>query len=67
MTIEAWAILRDVDVFVPVGTEVELGGGNVWGDLSNEAPSVAEGERKLLLKVHGHSLAGDVSVRIKSP
>jgi predicted membrane protein len=64
VTIEAYAILRDVDVLVPEGTQVQLGGGSVWGDLSDEVPKVSEDERKLLLHVHGHSLVGDVNVRM---
>ena len=38
VAIEAYAILRDVDVLVPEGTHVELSGGVVRGDLRNEVP-----------------------------
>lgn len=63
VTIEAYAILRDVEVLVSKDTQVELGGGTVWGDLSDEAPAVSADERQTLVRVHAHALAGDVTVR----
>jgi hypothetical protein len=64
--IEAYAILRDVEVIVPVGTHVELGGGAVRGDLRNEVPSAPADQRQRMVRVQGHSLLGDVLVRTGS-
>jgi hypothetical protein len=63
-TLEAYAIIRDVDVIVPPGTHVELSGGVLRGDLVNEVPAVPAAERRRTLRVHGHSLLGDVRVRL---
>ncbi|MGD0999021.1 MAG: hypothetical protein ABR941_12005 [Thermoleophilia bacterium] len=63
IAIEAYAILRDVDVLIPEGTHVELGGGVVRGDLRNEVPPVSEGQREHVVRIQGHSLLGDVTVR----
>ena len=64
VTIEAYALLRDVDVLVAEGTHVELFGGVLRGDLVSEVPPVPEERRAHVLRVHGHSLLGDVTVRI---
>jgi len=63
IAIEAYAILRDVDVLVPEGTRVELSGGVVRGDLRNEVPPVSEEQSQHAVRVQGHSLLGDVTVR----
>ena len=63
VAIEAYAILRDVDVLVPEGTHVELSGGVVRGDLRNEVPVVSEEQREHVVRIQGHSLLGDVTVR----
>ena len=63
IAIEAYAILRDVDVLVPEGTRVELSGGVVRGDLRDEAPAVSEDQSEHTVRVQGHSLLGDVTVR----
>lgn len=63
VAIEAYAILRDVDVLVPEGTRVELSGGVVRGDLRNEAPAVSADQSEHTVRVQGHSLLGDVTVR----
>ncbi len=62
--IEAYAILRDVDVLVGERTHVELGGGVLRGDLSNEVPPVPEDKRTGTVSINGHSLIGDVTVRV---
>ena len=62
--IEAYAILRDVDVLVGERTHVELGGGVLRGDLSNEVPPVPEDQRAGTVSINGHSLIGDVTVRV---
>ncbi len=63
VAIEAYAILRDVDVLVPEGTHVELSGGVVRGDLRNEVPVVSEEQREHVVRIQGHSVLGDVTVR----
>ena len=63
IAIEAYAILRDVDIVVPEGTHVELFGGVLRGDLVNEVPAVPDEARECVVRVHGHSLLGDVTVR----
>ncbi len=62
--IEAYAIFRDVDVLVGAGTHVELGGGVLRDDLSNEVPPVPEDRRTRTVSIKGHSLIGDVTVRV---
>jgi hypothetical protein len=62
--VEAYAIFRDVDVLVGAGTHVELGGGVLRGDLSNEVPAVPEEMRTRSVSITGHSLVGDVTVRV---
>jgi predicted membrane protein len=64
VAIEAYAILRDVDVLVAGGTHVELSGGVVRGDLRNEVPSVSEEQREHVVRIQGHSVLGDVTVRL---
>ena len=64
ITIEAYAIVRDVDVVVPPGTYVELSGGVLRGELVNEVPYIPADERRHTVRVHGHSLLGDVTVRL---
>lgn len=63
IAIEAYAILRDVDVLVPERTRVELSGGVVRGDLRNEVPVVSEDQREHVVRIQGHSVLGDVNVR----
>ena len=64
LTIEAYAVVRDVEVLVGNDTQVELDGGVVRGDLRNEVPTVPEERCQHLIRVHGHSLLGDVTVRL---
>jgi hypothetical protein len=62
--INAYAIIRDVDVLVAPGTHVELSGG-VWrGDLENLVPLVPEERRDRVVRIHGHTVAGDVTARL---
>jgi hypothetical protein len=63
VSIDAYAILRDVDVIVAPGDHVELTGGAFRGHLSNEVPDVAVGARRRTIHVHGHSALGDVTIR----
>jgi hypothetical protein len=62
--VEAYAIFRDVDVLVGAGTHVELDGGVLRGDLSNEVPPVPDDRRTYTVSITGHSLVGDVTVRV---
>ena len=65
ISIKAYAIGRDVDVFVAQGTHVELFGGVLRGDLRNEVPPVPEDRRDRVVRIHGHSVLGDVNVRLR--
>jgi hypothetical protein len=62
--VNAWAIWRDVDIYVAPGTRVELFGGKVLGDLTNETGAAPGTAASRLVRVHGHSLLGDVTVRV---
>jgi hypothetical protein len=64
IVINAWAILRDVDVTVAEGTHVELSGGGFRGHLVNEVPDVPEEDRDRVVRIHGHTLVCDVTVRV---
>lgn len=62
--IEAYALIRDVDVVVPEGTHVELFGGVLRGDLDNSVQPVPDGERTRTVRIHGHCLLGDVTAHV---
>lgn len=62
--IEAYAIIRDVDVLVAEGTHVEMFGGVLRGELDNTVPAVPEESRERLVRIHGHCMAGDVTARL---
>ena len=64
IVISAWAVFRDVDVTVAQGTHVELSGSGFGGHLVNEAPDILEADRARVVRVHGHTLVGDVTVRV---
>ena len=66
LNITAFAIGRDVDVLVLAGTHVELSGRRHNDHLSNRAPAIAEGERHRVVRIVGHTLLGDVTVRALS-
>ncbi|MGA2469175.1 MAG: hypothetical protein ABSG64_00615 [Solirubrobacteraceae bacterium] len=61
--INAFAVVRDVDVLVAEGVHVELFGDVFRGELSNDVPAVPEGSRDRVVRIHGHALLGDVTVR----
>lgn len=63
IAVNAYAILRDVDVLVAEDTHVELRGGVLRGDLTNDVPAVAEQQRRQVVRIHGHCLLGDVTAR----
>jgi len=63
ITIEAWALLRDIEVVVPESTRVDLGGDSVWGDLDDQASAASEDGDGLSVRVHGHVVVGDATVR----
>jgi hypothetical protein len=62
--IEAYAIIRDVDVLVAEDTHVEMFGGVLRGNLKNEVPLVPEERRDRVIRIHGHCMAGDVTARL---
>jgi hypothetical protein len=64
ITIEAYAVLRDVDVFVKEGDRVELFGTVVRGELRSEVPPGSEKTGARVIRVHGRAVLGDVTVRI---
>ena len=61
--IQAYAIGRDVEVLVRPGTRVELSGRAHNDHLRNQAASIPIAEGDHLVKVAGHTLLGDVTVR----
>jgi hypothetical protein len=67
VAISAYAVFRDVHVIVAAGTHVELSGGVLHGDLSNQVPAVPEALRDRVITVTGHAVLGDVTVRNDRP
>ncbi len=63
IAIDAYAIGRDVDVLVGPRVHVELFGGVVRGDLRNDVPPVGVDDCDRIVRIHGHALLGDVTVR----
>jgi hypothetical protein len=64
IAIDAYAILRDVDVLVGPRVRVELFGSVVRGDLRNDVPPVAADGADRIVRIHGRALLGDVTVRL---
>jgi hypothetical protein len=64
IAIDAYAILRDVDVLVADGVHVELYGGVLRGTLHSDVPPVPDESRGRIVRIHGHALLGDVTVRL---
>jgi predicted membrane protein len=64
VVINAYAIFRDVDVLVAADTHVELYGGVFKGDLRNDVPAPAQSAPDRMVRIHGHSVFGDVTVRV---
>jgi Domain of unknown function (DUF1707)/Cell wall-active antibiotics response 4TMS YvqF len=67
ITINAYALLNDVDVIVPEGVAVELSGVAVVGENRNTVRPVPAGTSKFVVKIHGHALLGDVQVFHTNP
>jgi hypothetical protein len=63
IALNAWAILRDVDVTVPAGTRVEITGNGFRGNLVNHVPASPREDPQRTLRIRGHALLGDVTVR----
>lgn len=61
--LKAWAILRDVDVTVPAGSQVEITGRGLRGHVANHVPAVPAQQPHRVVRVHGHAIFGDVAVR----
>ncbi len=64
ISLDAWAIFRDVDVFVPEGTDVTLSGRVGNSHLHNEVLAVSGEGRHRVMRIRGHTLLGDVTVRM---
>ena len=64
IVINAWAILRDVDVTVAEGTARRALRRRLRGHLVNEVPDVPEEDRDRVVRIHGHTLVCDVTVRV---
>ena len=64
IAIDAYAIFRDVDVLVAEGTHVELSGRGLRGELRNDVPAVQPGRRAHVIRIHGHTVLGDVTVSV---
>jgi hypothetical protein len=64
ITVEAYAIGRDVDVLVAAGVHVELSGRGLRGHLCDDVPAAPAGRHDLVVRIHGHTLLGDVTARI---
>jgi hypothetical protein len=62
--INAWAIFRDVEVLVAAGDRVQLTGRGEFGDLTNQVLEMPEDGRGRAIRIHGHSLFGDVTWRV---
>jgi hypothetical protein len=63
IVINAYAIFRDVDITVSAGDVVEMTGGGLFGKASDEAPPIAQPDRRRVVSVHAHTLVGDVTAR----
>jgi|CZKT01.1.fsa_nt_gi hypothetical protein len=59
IAIEAYAVFRDVDVLVAEGDHVEMSGGVLRGDV----PAVSQERRDRVIRIRGHTVLGDVTVR----
>ncbi len=64
LVINAYAIFRDVDVLVTADTHVELFGGMFRGELRNDVPAPPKSAPDRTVRIHGHSVFGDVTVRV---
>lgn len=62
VSINAYGIFRDVDVFVAENTRVALYGSVVRGDPRNEVPAPPDTLDSRVVQIHGHALLGDVTV-----
>jgi hypothetical protein len=64
IAINAYAGLRDVDVFVGTNTHVELSGRANNDHLRNDVLAVSEDRREHIVRIQGHTALGDVTVRV---
>jgi hypothetical protein len=63
--LKAYALGRDVDVYVAPGTHVELSGFRPR-HLRNDAPALDAAQCQRSVRIEGHAFLGDVTVRIAS-
>jgi hypothetical protein len=64
IAVNAYAFLRDVDVLVAENTYVEVSGRANNDHLRNDVASVPEECRDRVVRIHGHTTLGDVTVRV---
>ena len=66
IAVNAYAILRDVDVYVAEGTRVELAGRPGNSHLPNDVPVASSHAQPgdPVIRIKGHTVLGDVTVRI---
>jgi hypothetical protein len=63
VVLKAFALGRDVDVYVAPGTHVELSGRRS-GHLHSDVPAVDAARCDFSVHIEGHAFLGDVTVRI---
>jgi hypothetical protein len=63
ITIDAYSVIGDVEVVVPEGVEVEVGGFTLLGDQKVELASVPRVRGTPMVRVRVWGLLGDVTVR----
>jgi hypothetical protein len=65
--VAAYAVFRDVDVFVAEGVRVEMSGSGLFGDLRNDVPGIPEALGDRVVRIHGQTVFGDVTARLAKP
>ncbi len=65
--VKAFALGRDVDVYVAAGTRVELSSRPRNDHLVNDVPAVDEECADHIVRIQAHTGLGDVNVRIREP
>lgn len=65
--IDGYTVFGDVEVLLPEGVEAELSGFTIFGDRRLELAPVPRSPQTPLVRVHGMSLFGDVTLRSLPP
>lgn len=63
--LDAYPVLRDVEVIVPEGLAVDVSGRWVADHVTSEAPDVPADQRVGVLRVVSHAVRGDVQIRVR--